>query len=33
LVWVPMRDGAGDIRLTLDDHLVPAAALRPRSAL
>jgi hypothetical protein len=33
LVWVPLRDGAGDIRLTLDDHLVPAAALRPRSAL
>ena len=30
LVWVPLRDGAGDVRLTLDDQLVPAAALRPR---
>ncbi|MBV9060405.1 MAG: hypothetical protein JO296_08260 [Pseudonocardiales bacterium] len=30
LVWVPLRDGAGDIRLTLDDQLVPAAALHPR---
>lgn len=32
LVWVPIRDGAGDIRLTLDDHLIPAAALRLRAA-
>jgi hypothetical protein len=30
LVWVPLRDGAGDTRLALDDQLVPAAALRPR---
>lgn len=30
VVWVPLRDGAGDVRLTLDDQLVPAAALRPR---
>ena len=29
LVWVPLCDGAGDIRLTLDEQLVPAAALRP----
>jgi hypothetical protein len=28
VVWVPISDGAGDVRLTLDDHLVPAAALR-----
>jgi hypothetical protein len=32
LVWVPICDGAGDIRLTLDDQLVPAAALSPRPA-
>jgi hypothetical protein len=32
LVWVALRDGAGDIRLTLDDQLVSAMALRPRSA-
>jgi hypothetical protein len=30
LVWMPLRDGAGDVRLTLDDHLIPAAALSPR---
>ncbi len=30
VVWAPICDGAGDVRLTLDDHLVPAAALRPR---
>ncbi len=30
LVYVQLRDGAGDIRLTLDDQLVPAAALSPR---
>jgi hypothetical protein len=24
VVWVPINDGAGDVRLTLDDHLVPA---------
>jgi hypothetical protein len=30
LVYVQLRDGAGDVRLTLDDQLVPAAALRPR---
>lgn len=32
VVWLPLRDGAGDIRLTLDDQLVPAAALSPRTA-
>jgi hypothetical protein len=32
LVWIALRDGAGNIRLTLDDQLVPAAALRPRAA-
>ena len=32
LVWLPIRDGAGDLRLTLDDQLIPAAALRPRAA-
>ena len=32
LVWLPVRDGAGDVRLTLDDQLVPAAALSPRDA-
>jgi hypothetical protein len=32
VVWVPLRDGAGDVRLTLDDQLVPAAALSPRPA-
>ncbi|MGH3783783.1 MAG: hypothetical protein ACRDRO_24965 [Pseudonocardiaceae bacterium] len=31
VVWVPISDGAGDARLTLDDHLIPAAALRLRS--
>jgi hypothetical protein len=30
VVWAPISDGAGDVRLTLHDHLVPAAALRPR---
>ena len=30
VVWVPLCDGAGDVRLTLDDQLVPAAALSPR---
>jgi hypothetical protein len=30
VVWAPISDGAGDVRLTLDDHLVSAAALRPR---
>jgi hypothetical protein len=30
VVWIPLRDGAGDVRLTLDDQLVPAAALSPR---
>jgi hypothetical protein len=30
VVWVPIRDGAGEVRLTLDDQLVPAAALSPR---
>ncbi len=33
LVWVRLCDGAGDVRLTLDDQLVPAAALRPRLPL
>ena len=32
LVWVPLRDGAGDVRFSLDDQLVPAAALSPRRA-
>ncbi len=32
VVWVPISDGSGDVRLTLDDHLVPAVALRPRLA-
>jgi hypothetical protein len=32
VVWVPLRDGAGDVRLTLDDQLIPAAALSPRPA-
>ncbi len=32
VVWVPLRDAAGDVRLTLDDQLVPAAALSPRQA-
>lgn len=32
VVWVPLRDAAGDVRLTLDDQLVPAAALSPRKA-
>ncbi|MFZ0117889.1 MAG: hypothetical protein WBR33_14050 [Pseudonocardiaceae bacterium] len=30
VVWAPTSDGAGDVRLTLDDRLVSAAALRPR---
>ncbi|MGH3686851.1 MAG: hypothetical protein ACRDRU_04500 [Pseudonocardiaceae bacterium] len=30
VVWVPLSDGAGDVRLTLNDQLVPAAALSPR---
>ncbi|PZS38285.1 MAG: hypothetical protein DLM62_14670 [Pseudonocardiales bacterium] len=30
VVWVPISDGAGDVRLTLDDQLIPAAALCPR---
>jgi hypothetical protein len=30
VVWVPISDGAGDVRLTLDDQVVPAAALSPR---
>lgn len=32
VVWVSLCDGAGDVRLTLDDQLVPAAALSPRPA-
>lgn len=32
VVWVRISDGAGDVRLTLDDQLVPAAALSPRKA-
>jgi hypothetical protein len=32
LLNLGLRDGAGDVRLTVDDHLVPAAALRPRLA-
>jgi hypothetical protein len=30
LVWAPLCDGAGNVRLTVDDQLVPAAALCPR---
>jgi hypothetical protein len=30
VVWVRISDGAGDIRMTLEDQLVPAAALSPR---
>jgi hypothetical protein len=30
VVWVVIRDGAGERRLTLDDQLVPATALSPR---
>lgn len=30
VVWLPLRDGAGAVRLTLDDQLIPAAALSPR---
>ena len=30
VVWASISDGPGDVRLTLDDHLVPVAALRPR---
>ncbi len=30
VVGASISDGAGDVRLTLDGHLVPAAALRPR---
>lgn len=30
VVWVQISDGAGDVRLILDDQLVPSAALRPR---
>ncbi len=29
VVWVSVSDGAGDVRLTLDGQLVPAAALSP----
>jgi hypothetical protein len=32
VVWVRLRDSAGDVRLTLDDHLIPAAALSLRLA-
>jgi hypothetical protein len=32
VVWVRISDGAGDIRMTLEDQLVPAAALSPRPA-
>ena len=32
VVWVPLRDSAGDVRLALDDQLVPASALSPRRA-
>ena len=30
VVYLPICDGAGEVRLTLDDQLVPAAALSPR---
>ncbi|MBV9013428.1 MAG: hypothetical protein JO272_15555 [Pseudonocardiales bacterium] len=30
VVWVRISDGAGDVRMTLEDQLVPAAALSPR---
>jgi hypothetical protein len=32
VVWASISDGAGDVRLTLDDHLVFVAALRPAFA-
>ena len=32
VVWVLISDGAGDVRLTLDDQLVASAALTPRPA-
>ncbi|HET9256618.1 MAG TPA: hypothetical protein VFO16_15660 [Pseudonocardiaceae bacterium] len=31
VVWVPIPDAAGERRLTLDDHLIPASALAPRA--
>jgi hypothetical protein len=30
VVWAPLKDGAGDVRLTLEDQLVPATALSLR---
>ena len=30
VVWAPISDGAGDVRLTLDDQLIPATALSER---
>jgi hypothetical protein len=30
VVYLPICDGAGAVRLVLDDQLVPAAALSPR---
>ncbi|HEY3895264.1 MAG TPA: hypothetical protein VGL88_07840 [Pseudonocardiaceae bacterium] len=32
VIWVPISDGAGDVRLTLDDQLIPAAALSERAS-
>lgn len=31
VVYLPVCDGAGEVRLVLDDQLVPAAALSPRA--
>jgi hypothetical protein len=31
LVYLQLRDGAGDVRLVLDEQLVPCAALSPRA--
>jgi hypothetical protein len=32
VVWAPISDGAGDVRLTLDDQLIAAAALSERAS-
>jgi hypothetical protein len=33
LVYLQLRDGAGDERLVLDEQLVPSAALSPRAGV
>lgn len=32
VVWAPISDSAGDVRLTLDDQLIPASALSARAS-